>query len=112
MAASVITNTVDRRKSTQDRANKIYRGTTAVAAGDYATSGIPCSFAVSGFYATKPPLLVRITGLTKYTYKFAPGTTKANGLFLVFDDAGEVAAGAMPAAVVADTITFEAVTTV
>lgn len=112
MAASVVTATVDRRKATQDRANKIFRGSIGIAAGDYATPGLTCSFAVSAFYATKPPTLVRVNGTGIYRYTYVPGTTKANGKLKVFDASGEVADGATPAGVVADVITFEAVTTV
>lgn len=118
MAASAVTKTISQISS--DQRNLNVRGTIAIAAGDYATPGLTLDLSSGDLpVSADPPLDVRIysknaaTGL--YVYRYTPGSNNTNGKVQIFTGAAaqspltELADGATPADVVADTIAFTAV---
>lgn len=80
----------------------------------YTAGGNTCSFAIAAIKATRKPLVVYAQGLSGYSYVYQPGTSAADGTLKIFTGAAgqapftELAAGAVPAGVSGDTITFEA----
>lgn len=112
MADSVITPNV-----TYSHKAETYRviGTLAVAAspGTYSAGGITCPLNIYAIKATRLPLRLSIGGQSGYVYKYIPGTTLANGKLKILTGAAaqspltELSAGAMPAGISGDVITFE-----
>lgn len=103
---------------------KIYGSLALTGTGNYVTGGIPLSFAgLDRLKSRALPLKVEVMtaqpaatpNTAFFTYSFAPGTTMANGTLQIFTGAAaqsglaELSAGALPAGVTGDVITFEAV---
>lgn len=96
-----------------------YFGTIAIGSDPltYAAGGLVTTFQVAGVQSSKPPLWVDIQGIAGYIYRFAPGTTIANGKTQIFCETTvatnaallEHTVAAIAAAVAADTIRFRAV---
>lgn len=80
----------------------------------YSTGGVPVNLAIPQIKATRTPIVVYIQGLSGYSYVYVPGSNASNGAVKVFTGAAgqspftELAAGAIPAGISGDTITFEA----
>lgn len=110
MAASVLTATLDKTLTDVSERYITYRGTIAVAAGDYATGGNTLNLSTIGLNTSRPPSISAVDVFTRtsiYTYFYIPGTTLANGKLTVYDGGQvQLSAAATPAGVVADTIYF------
>ena len=114
MAASVITPTVTAHHGGIGKWQEVI-GTLAIAAGDYATGGLTLSFVNnSEVKSGSVPVSVQVQGIAGYIYSYVPGATRDVGKLMIFQDSGaaaplaELAAAATPAAVVADTLRFQA----
>lgn len=90
-------------------------GLVAIGAGNYVTGGITLNLNQPLLKASQTPLRVSITGVSGFFYYYIPGTNNSNGLIEIWVDSGtaqdplvQLSAGAMPAGVVADTITYVA----
>lgn len=96
-----------------------YFGTIAIGADPltYAAGGLVTSFNVAGIQSSKPPLWVDIQGIGGYIYRFAVGTTIANGKTMIFCETTvatnapllEHTTAAIASGVDTDTIRFRAV---
>jgi hypothetical protein len=128
MAATAITGTV--ANITNDRNSFTISGTIAFSAGDYAAASRPVlNFLTLTYPVGQGPLPVSsapydvvlhsqpvvASGTTAmFEYEFLKGSSQANGAVQIFTGAAaqsglaELSDGAVPAAVVADTIRFEA----
>ncbi len=117
MADSVATPTV-----VKDWGDSVYHvlGTVAISGTPavYVANGIVMNMNQNNIHASTPPIQVKVWGISGYLYAFIPGTTNANGLLRIFaqtasasedDPLGQLTATTMPAAVVSDTIQFEAI---
>lgn len=118
MAEATLTPTPDPSLPTGIGNGDFYKsiGSLAVVAGDYEAGGILLNFLQSGIKAQRTPLRVTIVGTSGYIYSYVKGTDASNGLVKIFvqdavaknplaeldDDV------AVPAGVIADTITYEA----
>lgn len=109
MATSVATVTVTASQTDVTERHFVVFGTIAIAAGDYATGGLTVSLVSSLVNASWLPTWVDIkSAATGYQYRYAAGTTMANGKMKVFVQDGttgplaELAAAASPAGLVAD----------
>lgn len=100
---------------TWDDGKRIHVSGTAAASGNYATGGDTLDlsqFPVIG--ATQAPVqgTAWMDGLAGYSYVFTPGSALNNGKVKIFQQGAsagafpELAAGAYPSPVTADTITF------
>lgn len=100
-----------------DDGRRIHVAGTVAASGNYSTGGDTLDLTPLeslGVPTTKPPVLgtAWMDGLAGYDYVFAVGTTLNSGKVKIFQNAGasgpfaELAAGAYPAAITADTVTF------
>lgn len=80
----------------------------------YAVGGNTCSFLQSKIKATRKPLWVLILGVSGYIYRYYTGTNAGDGKVVILATGplngpeGELSAGAIPAAVSNDQITFRA----
>ncbi|HEV2315920.1 MAG TPA: hypothetical protein VGR94_11490 [Candidatus Acidoferrales bacterium] len=100
-----------------DDGRRIHVAGTIAASGNYATGGDTLdltSIGALGIPSTKPPIqgTAWMDGLAGYDYVFSPGAAINGNKVKVFQQASgagafsELAAGAYPAAISGDTITF------
>ncbi len=101
-----------------DDGKRIHLIGQVTASGNYATGGDTLDVSVAGpagLPSSQPPMIAWIDGLSGYDFVFAPGTAQNNGKVKVFANGAaagafpELASGAYPAAIIADTIMLEAV---
>ena len=94
---------------------RIHQVGTILASGSYVTGGDTVDFAKGDIHSSRVPDWVEIHGEAGYVYGYKPGTTISNGKVIAFEagaDAApldEVAAGAYPAALIADVIRYHAI---
>jgi len=91
---------------------KIHVIGTVVASGSYATNGDTINFSGLGIKSSQSPLRVDLISLNGYGLAFAPASppAQATGKMRVNTTSNtELAAGAYPAGVTGDTITFYAI---
>ncbi len=82
---------------------------SAAFSGSYVTGGDTLDLSQQPLIpTTQPPIQLTVQGQSGYTYVFIPGSALNNGKVKIYS-AGqtEVAAGAYPAAVVNDVVTFQ-----
>ena len=100
---------------TWDDGKRIHVSGTAAASGNYSTGGDTLDLSQFPVVAaTQPPVqgTAWMDGLAGYDYVFAPGSAMNNGKVKIFQQGAsagafpELAAGAYPAAITGDTITF------
>ncbi|HKS66887.1 MAG TPA: hypothetical protein VJR26_06585 [Candidatus Acidoferrales bacterium] len=100
---------------TWDDGKRIHATGTITASGNYTAGGDTLDLSqFPAMASTQPPILgtARIDGLAGYDYVFSGGSALNNGKVKIFQQgtsAGafpELAAGAYPAAITGDTITF------
>lgn len=112
MAASVASLTVT--KQWADQAYHVI-GTITVTAGDYVAGGIALNLNQADVKASRTLLWASIRGIAGYDYEYIKGTDNSNGKLMIRaqtnaaaagDPLGDLPVAAMPAAVIADTITF------
>lgn len=118
MADSVATPTPSTSLPTGKAGGEFYRsiGTITISAGDYATGGIALNLLQSGIKAQRVPLVMEVSGIAGFTYAYVNGTDASNGLLKIFvqdavaqDPLVELTdESAMPAGVLADTISYDA----
>lgn len=100
-----------------DDGRRIHVSGTVAASGNYTTGGDTLDLTpleALGVPTTKPPIVgtAWMDGLAGYDYVFTPGAAINSGKVKMFQNAGaagafaELAAGAYPAAITADTVTF------
>jgi hypothetical protein len=88
---------------------------SVLASVNYATGGDTVDFSGADVKSAQPPSDVRFTGVAGYVYGWTKGTLISNQLMTAHEagaDAAaldEVAAGAYPAALIADVIRFHAI---
>jgi hypothetical protein len=81
-----------------------------VASGSYSTGGDTAVFAAGELAKIKsslPPVVFMLQGITKYLYRVIPATGKI--LVFIPDTGLELAAGAYPAGITGDSISFYAI---
>ncbi len=100
---------------TWDDGKRVHVAGTVAASGNYSTSGDTLDLSEFPIVAsTQAPVqgTAWMDGLAGYDYVFFPGTALNNGKVKIFQQGAsagafpELAAGAYPAAITADTITF------
>jgi len=100
---------------TWDDGQRIHVSGTAAASGNYSTGGDTLDLSqFPAVAATQPPVqgTAWMDGLAGYDYVFTPGSAMNNGKVKIFQQSAsagafpELAAGAYPAAITGDTITF------
>ena len=100
---------------TWDDGKRIHVSGTATASGNYSTGGDTLDLSQFPVVAaTQPPVqgTAWMDGLAGYDYVFAPGSAMNNGKVKIFQQGAgagafpELAAGAYPAAITGDAITF------
>ena len=125
MSAAVATVTLTDERNTFVIGNKYFAfGTMAISASPatYTTGGIACSLNVPLIKASRAPHFVQVFGQgagttgTLFVYRYIPGADSSSGLLKIFTSNGAAAAGlaeftsagAIPADVSGDTISFVA----
>ena len=112
MAASVASLTVT--KQWADQAYHVI-GTITVTAGDYVAGGIALNLNQADVKASRTLLWASIRGIAGYDYEYIKGADNSLGKLMIRaqtnaaaagDPLGDLPVAAMPAAVIADTITF------
>lgn len=100
---------------TWDDGQRIHMAGTVTASGNYSTGGDTLDLSKAPILAsTQAPIqgTAWMDGLAGYDYVFAPGAALNSGKVKIFQQAAtagafpELAAGAYPAAITSDTITF------
>ena len=100
---------------TWDDGKRIHVAGTAAASGNYSTSGDTLDLSqIPIIAASQAPVQgsAWMDGLAGYDYVFTPGSAMSNGKVKIFQQGAsagafpELAAGAYPAAITSDTITF------
>ncbi|HEV2305979.1 MAG TPA: hypothetical protein VGR93_10700 [Candidatus Acidoferrales bacterium] len=100
-----------------DDGRHIHVAGTVAASGNYATGGDTLDLTALeslGVPTTKPPIMgtAWMDGLAGYDYVFSPGAAMNSGKVKIFQQGSgagafaELASGAYPAAITADTVTF------
>ena len=93
---------------------------TLAFSGSYTTGGDTVDLSGGPTKSSRVPIRVTVGGQSGFIYKFAPGTTIANGKVLVFGQQptsattgiialDQIAAAAYPAGVTGDTVDFEGI---
>src|SRR6266404_3038272 len=85
---------------------KIHVRATVIATGVYTTGGDVLTMKNSEIKSDSSPEFTLFQGLSGYGYRYVPGTNRTNGKLKVFLAGTEIGAGAYPAAVLADIISF------
>jgi hypothetical protein len=91
--------------------NRIHVVGTITPSGNYPTGGDTLNFGLTTIKSTKPPVWCAVEGDTNLLYACIPGSTISNGkLKIIVSNTGlEQAAGAYPASILTDGITFQAI---
>ena len=100
---------------TWDDGKRIHVAGTVVASGNYTTGGDSVDLSQNPIVASSQPPIkgtAWMDGIAGYDYVFQPGSALNNGTVKVFQEGSsagafqELAAGAYPAAITSDSITF------